>query len=131
MSLRLFQKLKHRFDRSDRVDVLLSSADPELGRYLDAVGALAATHMDDEGRVAVKLHDARGVTKGCWLEELAHALQLLSQGQIALSVDSAEHDLREVEVATCLLDRVKRGRLPEGERDHFQRALAFYGGSIG
>lgn len=128
MSRVLFRRLKRKFDPDDRVDLLLSSEDPELGRYLDAVNAIAATHMDAEGRITIKIHDARGVSKACWLEEMAHALQYLRDGNIPLSRESPERNAREVEVAQCLIGRIDRGRLSPDERPHLERALAFYGG---
>ena len=127
MSETLFQKLKAKFDHSDAVELLLSSKDPELQRYLDFVGAIGSTDMDENGRVAIKIHDAAGASKGCWLEEFGHALQFLRDGNVPLSREAPERRAREIEVANCLLHRVARGRLDSSEASHAKQALAFYG----
>ena len=128
MAVRLFQRLKRRFDQQGRVHLLLSSGDPELYDYFEAFGANGSTHMEENGDVFVKIHDTHSVTKGCWLEECAHAVQLLIKGQIELSSESPERAKRGIEVARCLLNRDDRSRLPPEDRDHYMRAINHYGG---
>jgi len=120
--------LRRRLDPDGRVHVLLSSEDAELGSYFDAMGAVGSTDMDfDTGNVYVKIHDAGGATPGTWLEELAHAVQFLKYGNVALSVDQTERRERELEVAGCLALNAGRFGLSDGDMMHIAQALGFYG----
>ena len=62
---RLFRKLGKKFDPEGRVQILRSSNDPELGRYLEFVNALAATDMDENGFISIKVHDETLLPRAC------------------------------------------------------------------
>ena len=122
---RFFEKLKKFMGNGNRIELLLSSEDPELGLYLSHSGATGSTHMAEDGTICIKIHDAGSATRGCLLEECAHALQFVRDGNLPLSVDSQERDRRESEVASCLLAR--RDLDPE-DRKHYEEAASAFGG---
>ncbi len=124
---RLFRKLAQRFDPEGRVTLLLSSEDPELAQYLDFVGALGSAYMGDDGRICVKIHNAKSQSKVVLLEELAHALQFMRYGNIPLSSDDRLRHEREFEVASCLFARAARGHFSQQEINDLEQAVLYYG----
>ena len=127
MSGRLFQQLARRFDSEGRVTLLRSSDDPELEKYLDFMQSPGSTHMEPDGRIYVKIHDKQNPSRGVWLEEFAHALQFIRDGNVPLSSDDRERRERELEVAQCLYERAERLNLPQEEIRHLERAIQYYG----
>ncbi len=81
--------------------------------------------MENDGKIYVQIDDLRNAGKATWLEEFAHALQFLKYGNVELSVDDAERDEREKEVAECLLSR----KLSVKEIAETELALKRYGGN--
>lgn len=124
---RLFRKLLYKFDPGKRISLLRSSDDPGLAAYLIAIKAEASTHMDEDGRIYIKILDIIPPSKGTLLEEFAHALQYIKNGNIPLSCHDQERRERELEVAKCLDDRADRLKLSQGDRDHISRAIDRYG----
>lgn len=107
MCKRHFQYLRRRFDPQARVTLWLSSRDPELGRYLRAVGARGSTRLEYNGNICIQIDDANGAPKAVWMEEFAHALQLLRGDVIHLSCEDPHNAEKEAEVARCLLRRAE------------------------
>jgi hypothetical protein len=122
---RLFQKLKYTFDLEKRISLIRSSDTPGLAEYLRAIKAEASTHMEEDGRVYIKIIDPP--SKGTLLEEFAHALQYVKTGNVPLSHDDQERRMREFEVAKCLRERADQLKLPADDRDHLVRAIERYG----
>ncbi len=127
MSELLLAFFREKYDPNNRVQILRSSKDPGLAEYLDWAG-LGSTHMEEDGKVYVKIHDAGGATRGTWLEEFGHALQFLKSGQIELSVDDEDRRHHEIEIATCLVENSLRLDLSEADVRHCQDSITFYGG---
>lgn len=125
----VFHLLRAKFDPDSRIHILRSSQDPGLADYFEFMSATGSTDMDPEGHIFVKLHDVHGVDKLTWLEEFAHALQLLKDGPIALSYDDTERKIRELEVAHCLLENSVRFRLSQTEQDDCRQRMLFFGGA--
>lgn len=105
MSERYYQKLKTRFDPDNRVSLALTSRDAELGRYLKAVRARASTRLQADGTIVIQVDDEAGTPTVVWMEEFAHALQLLRSSEVQLSCDDPHNLELEAEVASCLLSR--------------------------
>lgn len=84
--------------------------------------------MDEEGVITIKIHDLAEVSKAVWLEEMAHALQYLRDGNVPLSIDQMERGLRESEVASCLLNRHGNSQLSLTNEDalHYKNVLTYY-----
>ncbi len=124
---RLLRKLLYRFDPGKRISLLRSSDDPGLAAYLIAIKAEASTHMDEDGRIYIKILDIIPPSKGTLLEEFAHALQYIKNGNVPLSYHDHERRERELEVAKCLEDRADRLKLSQEDRYHISRAIDHYG----
>ncbi len=126
---RMYHLLQPKLDPERRVRILRSSKDPELVRFFLRTRSRGSTSMDLNGRITIQIDDAGGGTKGTWLEELAHALQYLKDGNIeaVLSGDDYERWKRELEVATCLLQRANRLKLSEIDRKESERIVQEYG----
>jgi hypothetical protein len=122
---RLFQKLKYKFDPEKRISLIRSSDTPGLAAYLRVMKAEASTHMEEDGRVYIKVIDPP--SKGTLLEAFAHALQYVKTGNVPLSHDDQERRMREFEVATCLGERADRLKLPAQDRAHIVRVIEHYG----
>ncbi len=121
---RIYRLLQPKLDPERRVHILRSSEDSGLANFLSAVNSSGSTGMDVDGKIYVQIDDLRNENKATWLEEFAHALQFLKYGNVELSVDDAERDEREKEVAECLLSR----KLSAKEIEEIQHALKRYGG---
>lgn len=124
----LFERLRKRVDKENRVNLLLSSKDPNLSDYFNAIGSAGSTHMEEDGKIYVKIHDAGGASFPTWLEEMAHAQQFLSQGHVPFSCDHLDRRQRELEVANCILGRADASRLQlnEIDRAHYTNARIVY-----
>ncbi len=107
--------------------LLLSSEDPELAQYLDFVEALGSADMDSDGHIYVKIHNVKQQSKIVLLEELAHALQFMRDGNVPLSSDNRMRHERELEVARCLLDRAAREHFSPQEISELEQAVLYYG----
>lgn len=116
------------YDPDGRVRVLRTSRDAGLKAYMDYIEAAGSTDMDPDGTIYVKIDDLRDDIKGLCLEELAHALQYMSCGNVDLGTDNKERNRRECEAAQCLLDNAEALHLSEAEREHCKKALIKYGG---
>jgi hypothetical protein len=77
--------------------------------------------MEEDGRIYVTIHDVGHAGKAVWLEELAHALQFIRDGNVPLSRDGKERLRREAEVAECLLQHSQRLDLPDSDIEHYGR----------
>ena len=117
-----------KLDPDNRVRILRSSKDPGLAEYFEAMQVVGSTDIDIDGLVYIKLHDVNGVEKLTWLEEFAHALQLLTYGSIDLSSDQRERNGRELEVAECLFNNASRLRLSPSEREDCASRINLFGG---
>lgn len=122
---RLFQKLKYKFDLEKRISLIRSGDTPGLAEYLKAIKAEASTHMEEDGRVYIKIIDRP--SKGTLLEEFAHALQYVKTGNVPLTHDDGERRRREYEVAKCLEERADRLKLSDRDRTHLTQAIEHYG----
>lgn len=117
-------KLIERFRwRYPNILFLRSSADPEIKRFFERTQAEASTSMDDNGKVVIMLNDL-DCTKSAVLEEMAHAIQFINDGQI--SIPSVEHLQREVEVKECLVDRQHRSKLTKEETTLSRNQITMY-----
>ncbi|WCF11749.1 hypothetical protein NDS46_30865 (plasmid) [Paenibacillus thiaminolyticus] len=90
----------------------------------------------DTGKVDIQLNDDI-FRKSAIYEELAHALQYHRDGNVV--VNSLEYYQREVEVAECMLSRVKQGRLRLSDEEIaqtnsnlsvYREAVVHLGGSV-
>lgn len=129
VSRRHFEAFK-RIHAGDRpVLLFLSSQDPEIGRLLDWAEAEGSCLLEPTGEIHIRIHDAKqgGVGKAVWLEELAHAIQYIKDGNVDFSRDNPVRAQREKEVAACLIERASSLRLTQREVETSQRQLAYYG----
>jgi hypothetical protein len=127
---RIYRLLQSKLDPERRISILRSSKDPGLAEYLQQMKKRGSTHMEEDGNIYVKIDDAKNVTKGTWLEELAHALQYLKYGNIIMAPrdDDRERKEREVEVAICLLEKADRLKLSDIDLKESKEILQNYGG---
>lgn len=115
---RIYRHFCKNLDPDGRVQILKSSDDSGLAEYFNKMQSKGSTDMDETGAVYVKIHDAGGATEGTLLEEFAHAVQFITQGNVPLSHDNQERREREHEMAVCLQDR---SFLSEKDRQHYKK----------
>jgi hypothetical protein len=118
--------LREQLDPKFRLHILRSSKDPDLAEYFDAMQSLGSTHMEPDGNIYVKIHDARGITNGTWFEEFGHALQFLKYGDVELSKDDEERRRRELELANCLMNNSSRLHLSNLDERHCRKSSEVY-----
>lgn len=117
-------KLIDKFSRKyPNVTFLRSSQDPEIKRLFEITSAEASTSMDETGQIFIMINDI-DCTKSAVLEEMAHAIQYIQDGNVLFP--SPEYYLREVEVKECLVARQTRSNLTQEETDLSRSQIDMY-----